>query len=206
MALNNIKNMQKAVFLDKDGTLIEDVSYNTDTTKIKLLPGVAEGLRLLQNNGYKLIITTNQSGIARELFTFSQFEKAREKLLSLLKKEGVIIDDFYFCPHHPEGKNRKYSIHCNCRKPNPGMLKNAIRKYNINPAASWMVGDILHDIEAGHNADCNAILINNGNETEWIINKKRTPDFTVQTFLEATALILSLNYRKENEGVLFYGK
>lgn len=180
--------MNKAVFLDKDGTLVEDIPFNADPGKLRLLPGVAEGLRRLQQEHYLLIIITNQPGIALGRFKESLFREMIGGLYGLLEKEHVHLDGFYYCPHHPEGKG-PYAVHCDCRKPLPGLILQAARSGNINLAASWMIGDILHDIEAGKQAGCRTILIDNGNETEWQRSKERTPDHIVDDMPEAARII-----------------
>jgi D,D-heptose 1,7-bisphosphate phosphatase len=190
-------NMNKAIFLDKDGTLIEDISYNTDPDKIRLSPGVAEGLKLLQQKGYLLIIVTNQSGIARGYFSEEQFEKAIERLQELLADKGVIIDDIYHCPHHPEGVVPKFQVNCTCRKPYPGLLYQAQQEHTIDLSQSWMIGDILNDVEAGNSAGCKTILLDSGNETEWILDPKRLPYKIAADFMEAVQTIME----EENQDV-----
>lgn len=183
--------MNKAIFLDKDGTLIEDISYNTDPDKIKLLPGVAEGLRLLQRKGYLLIVVTNQSGIARGYFSKEQFDTAIAKLQELLAEQGVVTDDVYFCPHHPEGVVSEFRGECACRKPYPGLLLQAQQEHDINMKASWMIGDILNDVEAGNTAGCRTILLNSGNETEWELTRQRLPNKMAADFTEAVEAIVA---------------
>jgi D,D-heptose 1,7-bisphosphate phosphatase len=180
----------KAVFIDKDGTLIRDVPYNVDPQKIVLEDGAVEALASLYQHDYMIIIVSNQSGIARGYFSPEQFEASKQALLLLLAEQGIYIDDFYYCPHHPEGNIEEYSVECLCRKPKPGMLLQAIDEHNIDVARSWMIGDILNDVEAGHKAGCRSILIDNGNETEWILNDTRTPDYTAKNLVDAARYIL----------------
>ena len=180
----------KAVFIDKDGTLIRDVPYNVDPQKIVLEDGAVEALASLYQHDYMIIIVSNQSGIARGYFSPEQFEASKKALLLLLAEQGIYIDDFYYCPHHPEGNIEEYSVECLCRKPRPGMLLQAIDEHNIDVARSWMIGDILNDVEAGHKAGCRSILIDNGNETEWILNDTRTPDYTAKNLVDAARYIL----------------
>jgi D-glycero-D-manno-heptose 1,7-bisphosphate phosphatase len=183
--------MNKAVFLDKDGTLIEDIPYNVDPAKIRLSQSCVEGLRKLQKDNFKLIVISNQSGIARGYFSANEFEIASAKLIFLLSEAGVRINGFYYCPHHPEGIVFPYALSCECRKPKPGMILQAAREHNINLMNSWMIGDILHDVEAGARAGCKTILIDNGNETEWNFNDLRRPDFYAETINEASEFILT---------------
>src|SRR5687767_8859310 len=161
--------MKKAVFIDKDGTLIPDLPYNVDTSLITLQEGAVEGLKLLQSAGFLLIIISNQAGVAYGYFKEADVLSVEEKLKELLSPEGVSLDGFFYCPHHPEGKVEAYSIKCSCRKPEAGMILKAAETFSIDLSRSWMIGDILNDVEAGHNAGCRSILIDNGNETEWIM-------------------------------------
>ncbi len=181
--------MQKAVFLDKDGTLIEDLPYNADQGKIRFVPGSQEGLRLLQQCGYQLIVVTNQAGIAKGLVTPDELQAMRARLFEMTAATGVRLSGFFFCPHHPEGTVEQYRIRCNCRKPEPGLILKAAREHSIDLAVSWLVGDILNDIEAGRRAGCRTILIDNGNETEWIIAPSRVPHHIVSDLKEAAEII-----------------
>lgn len=181
----------RAVFLDKDGTLIEDVPYNVDPQQIKLTSGAIEGLLLLQQAGYKLIVITNQSGVARGYFPESALVAVEERLCQLLAPEGIYLADFYYCPHHPDGVVPEFSLACECRKPAPGLLLRAADEHNIDLRSSWFIGDILNDVEAGLCAGCKTILIDNGNETEWKLSAHRTPDFIVTDLMEAAQVILS---------------
>jgi D-glycero-D-manno-heptose 1,7-bisphosphate phosphatase len=183
--------MNKAVFLDKDGTLIHDVPYNTDTSLIKFYDDAFKALQALSLQGYLLIIVSNQSGIARGYFTVEDFFKVEQHMMQQLAQQGIPLQGFYFCPHHPDGSNSAFSIDCYCRKPNPGMLLHAAEEHDIDLSASWMIGDILNDVEAGNKAGCNTILIDNGNETEWIMNPQRQPGFTAASLLEAAEHILA---------------
>lgn len=172
----------KAIFLDKDGTLIEDVPYNTDPARIRLLPGVIRGLTVLQNAGYLLVVISNQSGIALGYFSEPQLLQAMAHLRGLLAARGVHITASYYCPHAPGC--------CDCRKPQPGLLLRAAHQLDIALQDSWMIGDILDDIEAGHRAGCRAALIDNGNETQWLQNPWRSPDITSKDLASAATTIL----------------
>lgn len=187
--MNFSKNKVRAVFLDKDGTLVDNVPYNIDLAQVRLCHGVAEGLRHLQQQGYRLFIVTNQSGVARGLFPESALAPMFSHLRQMLAVEGATIDACYYCPHHNDGVIAEYAISCNCRKPLPGMLQRASREHDIDLAASWMIGDILHDVECGRRAGCRTILIDNGNETEWLASPLRIPDFIAPNMLAAAAMI-----------------
>ncbi len=180
----------KAVFLDKDGTLIEDIPYNVDPERIRLEEGALESLRLLQDHGYQLIVVSNQSGVARGFFEEQDLHAVRQRLEELLSPAGIVLTDFYYCPHHPQGTVSKYAVDCYCRKPQPGMLYRAAREHDLRLADSWMVGDILHDMEAGNRAGCKTILIDNHHETEWKLNTLRCPKFIAKNLEEAARVIL----------------
>jgi D-glycero-D-manno-heptose 1,7-bisphosphate phosphatase len=182
--------MNKAVFLDKDGTLIHDIPYNTDPSLIQLQAGAGRSLRRLKDGGYLLVLVSNQSGVAHGYFKEEALSGVEEKLQQELKKDGVQLDAVYFCPHHPDGIVKEYALSCACRKPKPGMLLRAAQKLNIDLSQSWMIGDILHDVEAGNQAGCNTILINNGNETEWKLNTYRQPTEIAESIPEAASIIL----------------
>lgn len=182
----------KAVFLDKDGTLIENVPYNVDPALIRLTDEALEGLRLLQAGCYKLIVVSNQSGIARGLFKEEDLLPVEERLHQLLSEGCVSLDGFYYCPHHAGGVVRQYAQDCTCRKPNPGMLFRAADEHHVNLTASWLLGDILDDIEAGNRAGCRTILVDNGNETEWRLTTHRRPDFIVKNLFVAAYLIRAI--------------
>lgn len=194
--------LSKAVFLDKDGTLIENVPYNVDPQLIRLSPGASEGLRMLQAAGYELLVVSNQSGIARGLFSEDALVTVEQRLHQLLSAVGVSLDGFYFCPHHPHGIVPEYAHHCDCRKPSPGLLHKAAGEHQVSLASSWLVGDILDDIEAGNRAGCRTILIDNGNETEWHLSSRRRPDFIVKDLFLAAYLITALPTLKPRSPVL----
>jgi D,D-heptose 1,7-bisphosphate phosphatase len=179
----------QAVFLDKDGTLIEDVPYNVNPDLIRFTQGAIAGLQLLQELGYKLIVISNQSGVARGYFPESELVIVKEHLFRLFLENGVILDSFYYCPHHPDGVISEYAITCNCRKPEPGLILRAAYERDIDVQKSWFIGDILNDVEAGYRAGCKTILIDNGNETEWVLSPTRTPDYIALNLMQAAHTI-----------------
>ena len=185
--------MKKAIFLDKDGTLIPDIPYNVDPDLITLQANVINGLRQLQDDGYLLIIISNQSGVARGYFTEDKLINVAKKIGQLFTFNGLLLTGFYHCPHHPKGSVQGYNIQCDCRKPNPGMLIKAAANHHIDLTTSWMIGDILNDVEAGNRARCKTILIDNGNETEWATGKYREPTVSCRTINEAAEQILKLS-------------
>lgn len=179
--------MRKAVFIDKDGTLVRNVPYNADAALVTLEDGAAEGLKMLHARGYALVVASNQSGIAHGYFSEAEFLAMMDKMQDMLP---VQLDGYFYCPHHPEGSIPPYTVACQCRKPQPGLLLEAADKLRIDLGNSWMIGDILHDVEAGNKAGCRTILIDNGNETEWNVSPMRRPTFIARDMVEAAALII----------------
>ncbi|MDB5801047.1 MAG: HAD-SF-IA-v1: hydrolase, variant 1 family protein [Rhodocyclales bacterium] len=179
-----------AVFLDKDGTLLVDVPFNVDATRMVLAERAAEALTTLGQLGVPLVVVSNQAGVAHGHFEEEALGGVRQRLAELFNDCGAHLANFYYCPHHPQGVNT-YAIECNCRKPQSGMLRRAAADLGIALDSSWMVGDILDDIEAGRRAGCKAILIDNGNETEWCGGPLRTPHHRVANLGDAADLIVS---------------
>lgn len=183
----------KAIFLDKDGTLIPDIPYNVDLKLITLQADAIEGLKRLQAAGYLFIVVSNQSGVARGIFEENMLEGVEQRIRQMLSAHGIELTAFYYCPHHPEGVVPGLNTDCNCRKPEPGMLFTAAEEHHIDLGASWMIGDILNDVEAGNRAGCSTVLIDNGNETEWVSGHHRVPTVIAKSIDEAAILILKSN-------------
>jgi D-glycero-D-manno-heptose 1,7-bisphosphate phosphatase len=181
--------MIKAVFLDKDGTLINNIPYNSDPELVALNEYAVDCLLTLQSLGYKFFVVSNQQGIAQGYFTEESLAAVFHKINGMLEQHGIEITDFYYCPHSTSSIISKYRKICNCRKPQPGLLLNAAAEWNIDLSASWMIGDILNDVEAGNRAGCKTILLNNGNETEWRINNHNIPRYVVNDLREAAYVI-----------------
>ena len=161
----------KAVFLDKDGTLVVDVPRNVDPARIVLAPGTLEGVAALAASGYRLIVASNQPGMTAE-----QMRGVEGRLREL----GIPLDGYYFCNHVDA---------CECRKPAAGLLERAARELGLDLAQSWMVGDILDDIEAGRRAGCRTVLIDNGNETLWQLSEQRIPHGVARDLAHAAEII-----------------
>lgn len=187
---------KKAVFLDKDGTLIPDIPFNVSVDLISLSAHAVKGLRVLQQMGYIFIVVTNQPGIARGYFSDLDVMEVGQKLKSLLQAEDIKLSGYYYCPHAPVWYKSWLGLGCSCRKPKPGLLKRAAKELDIDLSSSWMVGDILNDIEAGNAAGCRTILINNGNETEWEMTTERTPDMIAANINAAAAYIFEMGLQK----------
>lgn len=179
----------KAVFIDKDGTLIEDVPYNVDPGRIRLAPGAGPALARLHALGYALVVVSNQPGIAHGFFPARALDAVYERLRRLLAPHRVALAGFYYCPHHPEGRVARYATACTCRKPAPGLLLAAATIHGLDLARSWMIGDILDDVEAGRRAGCRTVLIDNGHETEWRAGPERAPRAIATGLLGAAARI-----------------
>ncbi len=173
----NLMNKQKAVFLDRDGTLNEEIGFLANPEQIKLLEGVTEALRIIHANGYLAIVVTNQPVIARGDCTIEELEMIHNKLETELGKEGAYFDDLFYCPHHPErgflGERIEYKKDCTCRKPKPGLLLEAAQKYNIDLAKSYMVGDSERDVIAGMAAGCISVYIGNKELSDQKLEYKR---------------------------------
>ena len=154
--------LNKVVFLDRDGTLNEEVNYLHKTGDMKLLPGVPQALKKLKDAGYKLIVVTNQAGVARGYYTEEDVKILHQYMNQLLEKDGAQIDAFYYCPHHPVHGIGAYKKVCNCRKPGTGMFEMAEKDFPVDKTASYMIGDKLLDTEAGHRFGVTSILVGTG--------------------------------------------
>lgn len=168
----------KAVFLDKDGTLVENVPYNAEPARVRLAGGAAQAVGQLARQGYRIFIVSNQPGIALGLFRQEQLSCVQSHLCAVVPA----LDGFYYCPHAPDEG-------CECRKPSCGMLLRAAREHGVELAGSWMVGDILDDVEAGRRAGCRTVLVDNGGETEWQLTRERLPHGWVGSLPEAARFI-----------------
>ena len=159
----NLRNKQRAIFLDRDGTINRYVGFLRDIEQFELLPGAAEAIRRINASGYLAIVVTNQPVIARGEVTREQLREIHDKMETLLGREGAYVDAIYYCPHHPHrgypGEVAELKIDCDCRKPKPGMLLRAAEDYNIDLTKSWMIGDSENDVQAGRAAGCKTMRI-----------------------------------------------
>ncbi len=155
----------KAIFLDRDGTINVEKNYLYKTEEFEFLPGVVEGLKRLQESGYLLIVITNQSGIARGYYTEEDFHVLNQFMIDVLEREGVHITDVFYCPHLPDAKIEKYRVDCNCRKPKLGMFYEAVRKWNIELEHSWAIGDKERDLAICHESGCKGIIVGKNNKS-----------------------------------------
>ncbi|HAK60582.1 MAG TPA: D,D-heptose 1,7-bisphosphate phosphatase [Nitrospiraceae bacterium] len=186
--------MNKAVFLDRDGTVTEEVGYLSDLTMLRLLPDAGAAIKKLNQAGFKVIIVTNQSGVARGLFPESLVHEAHARLAQMLEKEGARLDGVYYCPHHPKAGNLHYTMACDCRKPGTGLVDRAVKELDIDPILSFMVGDKWSDVELGQRAGMKSVLVRTGFAPDDSGNMRpehvKDPDFTARDLSETVELIL----------------
>lgn len=179
----------KAIFLDCDGTLIEDPGYINHPDQVRLLDGVPEALIELKALDYKLIVVSNQSAIARGIVSEKILGQIHDRLKQLLTEKGVQLDKIYYCPYHPDGVVPKYRKESSLRKPNPGMLLAAADELDIDLNQSWMLGNSSRDVQAGLRAGCRTILINHCSQHELLQANEPTPDFKAVNIKEAVNII-----------------
>jgi D-glycero-D-manno-heptose 1,7-bisphosphate phosphatase len=173
----------RAVFLDRDGTIMEDSNYVGDVERVVLIPSAAAGLKRLQDAGHKLFIVTNQSGVGRGYFTREAVESIHAHLDEYFGKAGVRFDGYFVCPHHPEDN-------CDCRKPKPKFLLEAARAHRLDLSRCYMIGDRPSDIQAGVNAGTKTILVLTGAGRETLARQEVKPDFVAEDIGEAANWIL----------------
>jgi len=186
--------VKPAVFLDRDGTLIEERGYLDRLDLIQPFPWASAALRRLREAGYALVLVTNQAGVARGYFDEAFVQEAHRHLAALLEADGVVLDGYYYCPHHPEAGSGPYRRECDCRKPGTGMLLRARDEMGIDLEASYMVGDSHKDIEAGHGVGAKTVLVLTGygrGELEHQPHRfRKEPDHVAADLLEAVEWIL----------------
>ena len=151
-----------AVFIDRDGTVNEQMGYINHITRFVLLPGSAEAIRLLNHNGFLAIIVSNQSGVARGYYPIGLVHEVHNHMKTLLEREGASVDGIFFCPHYPDGKVLEYSESCDCRKPGTGLIEMARKNFDIDMENSYVVGDRCSDIELARKSDLKDVLVKTG--------------------------------------------
>ncbi len=196
-----INMSNKAIFLDRDGTLIEDPGYLSHPEQVSLLDGAAEALIELRAMGYKLVVVSNQSGIARGILSENDLEEIHDRLRQLLAEKGAYLDQIYYCPYHPDGVVSKYRKESEWRKPNPGMLLAAADEMGIDLSQSWSIGDSSRDVEAGLRAGCKTILISRytRNKSAYVEPHTPKPDYKSVNVKEAVNIIKQ--YHRSSNGV-----
>jgi len=186
--------MNRAVFLDRDGTVNEEVGYLRSLDLLKLIPGAAAAIGRLNRAGYKVVLVTNQSGVARGYFPESLVDAAHDLLAGMLRQEGAFFDGVYYCPHHPTAGNSKHTVVCDCRKPATGLIDRAAKDLDVDLARSFMVGDKWSDVELGHRAGARSILVRSGFAPDDPGNRRPShvddPDFTAHDLAEAVDWII----------------
>ena len=177
----------KAVFIDRDGTINVNYGYVSSPENFDIYPGVAKGIKLLKDAGFKIIVVTNQSGIARGYYTEGDLKKLHEKMIKELLKEDAELDAIYYCPHHPDDN-------CNCRKPKTGLLEKAIHDFDIDIKDSFLIGDRMIDVEAGHKMGLKTVLVPEDKEKIKIEMKNSNvkADFVCGDFYSGVKSILGL--------------
>jgi len=180
---------EKAVFLDRDDTLIVDPGYISDPDQVRLIDGVASALNQFRNMGYRLVVISNQSAVARGLITEKQLGHIHARLKELLGRQGAYLDGIYYCPHHPEGSVPEYRKDSDDRKPGPGMLLTAAQELDIDLSQSWMIGDSARDIHAGRAAGCKTILVDPPTREVRFEDLRSNPDYRAINLKEAVNIV-----------------
>ena len=191
----------KAIFLDRDGTIIDDPGYLSHPEQVNLLDGAAEALVELRAMGYKLVVVSNQSGIARGILSEEDLEAIHDRLRQLLAEKGAYLDQIYYCPYHPDGVVSKYRKESEWRKPNPGMLLAAADEMDIDLSQSWSIGDSNRDVQAGLSAGCKTILISRytRNKPTYVEPDNPKPDYKSVNMKEAVNIIKQ--YHRSSNGI-----
>jgi D-glycero-D-manno-heptose 1,7-bisphosphate phosphatase len=186
----------KAVFIDRDGCLIHELGYISTIKKVKFFKSSFEALGLLRKKGFKIVIVTNQSGVARGYFPESFVKETHSYIAARLKKKGLKIDAFYYCPHHKKATIKKYRKDCDCRKPKQGMINAAAKRFNLDLKQSFTMGDKLTDVKLGHNGGMKGILVLTG-FGKWqktLIRKERVrPDYISRDFLSGAKWVVRVS-------------
>ena len=185
--------MNRAVFIDRDGTISEEVGYINHASRFRLFPYSAAALKQLHENGYLAIVITNQAGVARGYFSEDMVQNIHRRMTDELTASGATLDAIHYCAHHPLVGEPPYRLDCDCRKPKPGLLLRAARDFDIDMGQSWMVGDRYSDIELAANAGVQSVLVLSGyGRGEWEHQRDNwtiKPDLVAEDLLEAVRLI-----------------
>ncbi len=189
------KNMKSpAVFLDRDGTINEQMGYINHQSRFVLLPRVGQAIKMLNDNGYKSVVVSNQSGVARGYFPLELVHEVNHLMEELLWKEGARLDGIYFCPHHPQGSIPEYAIACDCRKPGNGLITLAKRDFDIDMSRSFVVGDRCQDLEMAEKAGLQGVLVLTGygkGERDYLLPKKRVkPTYVAEDLFDGVRWII----------------
>jgi D-glycero-D-manno-heptose 1,7-bisphosphate phosphatase len=180
---------RRGVFLDRDGTINRDRGFVHRPEDFEFVPKAAESIRRLNRKGFAVVVVTNQSGVGRGLYTEEDVENLHRYVNARLREEGARIDRFYFCPHHPGATLLEYRRRCACRKPEPGMILRAMRELDIGAEGSYLIGDMIRDIQAGNRAGVKTILIAEGESESGAPDSR--PDYRVSSLAEAVSCLLA---------------
>ncbi len=187
--------MKRAVFIDRDGTISEEVGYINHPSRFRVFPYAAAAIKHLNENGWLAIVVTNQAGVARGYFTEEMITTVHAEMTSTLKREGARLDAVYYCAHHPSVGDPPYRFDCDCRKPKPGLIIRAVKDFDIDLAGSWMVGDRYSDVELARNAGVQSMFVLSGyGRGEWEQQREtwtEQPDLVAEDLLEAVRAIVA---------------
>jgi D-glycero-D-manno-heptose 1,7-bisphosphate phosphatase len=185
---------QRAVFIDRDGTISEEVGYINHVSRFRLFPYTAEAIKHLNDNGWLAIVITNQAGVARGYFAEDMVAAVHGKMTNELSSQGSRIDAIYYCAHHPSVGEPPYRVDCDCRKPKPGLINRAASEFDLDLAGSWIVGDRYSDVELARNAGVKSMLVLSGyGRGEWEHQRSTwtvQPDKVAENLLEAVQMIV----------------
>jgi D-glycero-D-manno-heptose 1,7-bisphosphate phosphatase len=191
--------MRPAVFIDRDGTISEEVGYINHPSRFRLFPYAADAIKHLNNNGWLAILVTNQAGVARGYFSEEMIQTVHAALTADLESDGAKLDGIYYCAHHPSVGEPPFRLDCDCRKPKPGLITRAAHDFEIDLSSSWMVGDRYSDIELARNAGLKSAFVLSGyGRGEWEHQRAgwtEKPDFVAEHLLEAVNLIVAEDRR-----------
>ena len=191
--------MNRAVFLDRDGVITQEPPhYAHKVSQLKLVPKSADAIRLLNENGFLVVVACNQAGIARGYYQEEDAIQFTQAMKDNLAREGAHIDASYYCPHHPQAKIERYRVNCNCRKPEPGMLIRAKKELDLDLKQSFMVGDKSSDIEAGKRAGCKAIMVRTGQGVEELRRNQIECDYVADDLYNAVEHIIGMAGKTRN--------
>ena len=186
---------RRAVFIDRDGTISEEVGYVNHPSRYRVFPYAAEAVKLLNDTGWLAILITNQAGVARGYFAEELIGAVHNILADELERSGAQLDAIYYCPHHPSIGAPPYQLDCDCRKPKPGLIRRAAEEFDIDLAASWMIGDRYGDIEFAHNAGVRAAFVLSGyGRGEWEYQRetwRQQPNLVAENLLAAVKSVVS---------------
>lgn len=186
---------RRAVFIDRDGTISEEVGYINHASRFRLFPYSADAIKLLNENGWLAIVTTNQAGVARGYFSEDMVQTVHDRMTAELENGGARLDAIYYCAHHPSVGEPPYRFDCDCRKPKPGLIRRAAAELDVDLAGSWMVGDRYSDVELARNAGVKSMFVLSGyGRGEWEHQRASwttQPDSVAENLLEAVRLIVT---------------